>query len=274
MSTFLIIGGTGKVGSRLVQLLRADGHHVKVASRREGDTHFDWHDPSTYGHALEKTNGVFIVGPGSATDWSESLTGLLAEAAVRGINRAVFLSARGVEFLPDGAVAKAEHALTTSGVPWTILRPTHFAQNFTEAMFVPENDQVVAPVGDGAEPFIDVEDIAQVAAAVLTQVQWENQIVEISGPEAITFTEALTVLSEHAHRTLTFVHEEPEEHAARLRKSNTPEGYINWRLAMLGGIRRGEDAYLSDGVQQVLGRPAGSFADWAAREADVLASSN
>ncbi|MCB5275397.1 NAD(P)H azoreductase [Arthrobacter sp. SO5] len=270
MKTFLIVGGTGKVGSRLAEVLRGAGHGVRVASRSGGDVRFDWREPGTYVAALHGVDGVFLVGPGSATDWSPALGQLLNVAASEGVKRAVLLSARGVEFLPDGAVGRAEKTLAAGPIPWTVLRPSHFAQNFTEAMFVPINGQILAPVADGAEPFIDVKDSAEVAAEVLTNASWENQTVEISGPSALTFDEAAAILTEHAGRRLSFIDEDPDQHARNLRAAGTPEGYITWRMAMLGGIRRGDDAYISNGVERVLGRPATSFAGWAAREGSVL----
>ena len=139
-------------------------------------------------------------------------------------------------------------------------------------MFVPVDNLIVAPVADGAEPFIDADDIAAVAAEVLSTGQWIGSTIDISGPEALTFDEAAAVLSDHAHRVLVFEHESADEHVNRLRDAETPEGYIEWRMAMLGGIRRGDDAYLSDGVHRILGRPATAFADWAAREAGRLSS--
>ncbi len=66
MSTFLVVGGTGKVGARLTRILRAQGQEVRVASRTGGDVRFDWHDPATYGLALEGVDGMFLVGPGSS----------------------------------------------------------------------------------------------------------------------------------------------------------------------------------------------------------------
>jgi uncharacterized protein YbjT (DUF2867 family) len=267
MSTFLIIGGTGKVGSRVTQYLTTAGHVARVASRTGGDVRFDWRDADSYRPAVEGADGIFIVGPGSATDWSPSLTRLLEVAAAAGVRRVVLLSARGVEFLPDGAVARAERAVQDGSIPWTILRPSHFAQNFTEAMFVPVDGAVIAPVGDGAEPFVDVDDIAQVASTVFGSDDWRNEIIDISGPSALGFVDAVAVLAEHTGRPTRFEDESAEDHIARLRSANTPEGYIEWRMAMLGGIRSGADAYVSDGVERVLGRPATSFPEWAAREA-------
>jgi uncharacterized protein YbjT (DUF2867 family) len=270
MSPFLVIGGTGKVGRRLARELRAAGHQARVASRSGGDVRFDWHDRDSYRPALSGTDGVFIVGPGSASDWSGPLSALLAAAQDSHVGRAVLLSARGVEFLPDGVVARAENALRQGPVPWTILRPSHFDQNFTEAMLVPAGGVVAAPVGDGAEPFVDVQDIAEVAAAVLAGDGRAGDTIGLSGPAAITFAEAVAILGERTGQALRFVSETPAAHVARLRAAGTPEGYITWRMAMLGGIARGADAYLSDGVSRVLGRPATSFATWASREAAAL----
>lgn len=146
MKTFLIVGGRGKVGSRLAGVLRGAGHGVRISSRSGGDVRFDWREPGTYAPALHGVDGVFLVGPGSATDWSPALGQLLNVAASEGVKRAVLLSARGVEFLPDGAVGRAEKTLAAGPIPWTVLRPSHFAQNFTEAMFVPVNEQILAPV--------------------------------------------------------------------------------------------------------------------------------
>lgn len=268
----LLIGGTGKVGRRLADVLRRRGHRVRTASRTGAEIRFDWRDPDTYVPALAGVDAVFIVGPGSARDWSPLLHALLDRAAAAGVQRAVLLSARAVEFLPDGAVDRAERALRAGLIPWNIVRPSHFAQNFTEAMFVPLDGRVAAPVGDGAEPFVDVEDVAEVAATLLTDPAFEHEVVEVSGPEAVTFERAVAILGEAAGRPFRFEDETPDAHAARLRDDGTPEGYITWRMAMLGGIRTGADAYVSDGVERVLGRAATSFETWARREATVLAA--
>jgi uncharacterized protein YbjT (DUF2867 family) len=281
MATYLILGGTGKVGRRVVRILERDGHIARAAGR-SGPVRFDWNDPGTWEPAVRGADGIFVVGPGSATDWSPLLTRLLetAAGAGAGAGRAVLLSSRGVEFLPDGNVARVENALRAGPLPWTILRPSHFAQNFTEAMFTPvfsgpadapagspARGVVTAPVGDGAEPFIDVLDIAEAAARVLVTGDADGEIVALSGPAAITFDEAARVLSDVTGQQVEFRDQPLAGHADQLRAAGTPEEYVRWRLAMLGGIRRGDDAYLSDGVQRLLGRPATSFAAWARREA-------
>jgi len=266
MATFLILGGTGKVGRRVARILEHEGHLTRPVGRST-PLRFDWKDPDTWAPALSGADGVFVVGPGSATDWSPQLTALLRAASTAGVRHAVLLSARGVEFLPDGNVARAEQALRSGPLPWTILRPTHFAQNFTEAMFAPVDGRITAPVGDGAEPFIDVEDLAEAAARVLATGTATGETVPLSGPAALTFEQAARVLSDVTGRPVEFHDQQDTDHAAELRAAGTPEEYLRWRLAMLGGIRRGEDAYLSDGIEHLLGRPATDFTTWARREA-------
>ncbi|MFJ8061872.1 NAD(P)H-binding protein [Streptomyces sp. NPDC096142] len=265
MAQILVLGGNGKVGRRLIGALREDGHQG-VAASRSSALRFDWRDPSTWKAAIGSADGVFVVGPGSAHDWSGLLSAFLHRAGEAGVRHAVLLSARGVEFLPGGAVDLAERALTASPVPWTVLRPSHFAQNFTEAMFAPVDGVITAPVGDAAEPFVDVQDVAEVAARILARGTHVSERIALSGPAALTFRQAAGVLAAASGTAVRFRSEDPSAHAARLTEAGTPPGYVEWRMAMLEGIRTGADAYLSQGVEEVLGRPATAFADWAARE--------
>lgn len=270
MTAFLILGGTGKVGRRLATHLDAAGMTTRALGRST-TLPFDWDRPDTWPAALSGINAIFIVGPGSARDWSPTLTALLAQAQAAGITHAVLLSARGVEFLPDGNVARAERALREGPLPWTILRPSHFAQNFTEAMFVPRNGVVRAPLAEGSEPFIDVRDIVEVAATILIQAAssagtTHTGIIDLSGPRALTMTHAVQLVSAATGVRAIFEDESEQTHREAMRADGVPEEYIRWRLAMLRGIRSGEDAYVSTGVRTVLGREATSFAEWIERE--------
>lgn len=270
MAQIVVLGGKGKVGRRLTETLTRQGHEATAASR-SSRVRFDWHDASTWAAAVGDAESVFVVGPGSARDWNGLLARFLDVAASAGVRHAVLLSARGVEFLPGGAVDLAERALEAGPVPWTVLRPSHFAQNFTEAMFAPVDGVISAPVGTAAEPFIDVRDLAETAARILVERACVGWRIALSGPTAVSFEEAAAVLSAASGVNVRFEPEDPATHMARLRAAGTPEGYVEWRMAMLEGIRRGADAYVSDGVEQVLGRPATTFTAWAAREVPTAA---
>src|SRR3954452_2457635 len=270
MDTHLIIGGTGKVGRRGRDTLRHAGRPVRVATRKGGDVRFDWYDRATYAPALGGVEAVYLTGPGSSTDYSPLLSDFLAEADRAGVRRVVLLSARAAIFQPEGIVARAERAVRDSPVSWTILRPSWFAQNFTEGIFIPRDDTITAPVGDGREPFIHVADIAAVAAVTLTGDQYAGETIDLSGPEATTFAEAVAVVAAHAGRNLRFVAADPGDFAREMAAAGITDLYVAWRVAMLEGTRDGRDAFLSDGVERVLGRPPTAFAAWAAREAPSL----
>jgi uncharacterized protein YbjT (DUF2867 family) len=155
----------------------------------------------------------------------------------------VLLSARRVEFLPGGAVGRAEQALRDGPLPWTILRPTHFAQNFTEAMFVPRDGLITAPVGAGREPFADVADVAEVVAAVLAGGGHDGATLGLSGPESISFPEAAQVLAQVSGAPVRFADKPDAEHAARpggtVGPVHTGLGVtVRWRLAGPGTVAR------------------------------------
>jgi uncharacterized protein YbjT (DUF2867 family) len=238
MSTFLVIGGTGKTGRRVVD--RLAGHDVQVASRATG---FDWADPA---YDLAGIDGVFLTVPGQDPRNSERVARLLDGFA----GRAVLLSARAVEFHPDGALAAVEDAVR--GSDHTILRPSWFVQNFTEGFLAPDGDGIVtAPTGAGREPFVDLDDVADVAVAALTRDGHAGATYELSGPAALTFAEAAERVGGR------FVAADPGEYAAAL---DLPPEYVSWRMAMFDAIREGRDARVSSGVQDALGRPARAFA--------------
>lgn len=196
---------------------------------------------------------------------------LLAAFAERareaGVSRLVLLSARGVDQDPDNPLRQAEQAVAGAGLPVTVVRPTWFMQNFTEAFCAPglADGAIVAPTGGGAEPFIDADDIAAVAAAGLTGAT-EPGAYGLSGPAALTFGEAAQVLGERTGRPVAHVDVPVEQWVQGAQTNALPPEYAGMLGALFGLNRDGHDAHLPDGVQRALGRPATSFKDWAARE--------
>jgi uncharacterized protein YbjT (DUF2867 family) len=261
MSTYLIVGATGKTGGRVASLLSGE-HQVRAASRH-GEVHFDWAVTSTFAPALEGVDGLFLTVPGQAPEGAARVGELLELATRSGAKRVVLLSARAAEFHPTGALAAIEQVVRQGPIAHTILRPSWFAQNFTEGFLAPdEHGNVSAPTGVGREPFIDLEDVARVAVAALT-TDAVNGTIGLSGSEALSFGEAVDVLGHATGRTLHFDPADPTQYRSALAEQ-LPEEYVAWRMAMFDAIRDGRDAYLSSGVEDVLGRPARSFSRWAA----------
>jgi uncharacterized protein YbjT (DUF2867 family) len=97
----------------------------------------------------------------------------------------------------DERLMAAERTVRRSGADWTILRPDWFNQNFDEGFFRPAvlAGELALPLGDARQVFVDADDIAAVAAAVLTEEGHAGRSYELSGPDALTFAEAIEIIS-------------------------------------------------------------------------------
>jgi uncharacterized protein YbjT (DUF2867 family) len=183
----LALGGTGKTGRRLVERLIRQDVPVRIGSRSNRPP-FDWARPDTWRPVLEGAYAAYVnyapdLGAPGSTD---AIAAFVDEAVAADVRRLVLLSGRG----EDGAAA-CEDILTRSDTDWTILRSSWFNQNFSESYLL---DPVLAgalalPAGDVGEPFVDADDIADVAAAVLTSDGHSGEIYELTGPRLLTFAD-------------------------------------------------------------------------------------
>ncbi|RCV52917.1 NmrA family NAD(P)-binding protein [Marinitenerispora sediminis] len=259
----LVLGGTGKTGRRVAAHLSERGHPVRALSRSTGQR-FDWHDTSTWDAALRDVRSAYVVEPGTA-DAPETVRAFAERAAAQGVQRLALLSFRQVEEPEHAHYRAIEQAVRDSGAGWTMLRPDWFAQNFSEDFF---REGVLAgglrlPTGDGAVPFVDAEDIAAVAAAVLTEDGHDGRVYEITGPRLLTLADALAEIARAGGPAARFTHVEAGDFRADLGRQGWPAEAADVVTALLDGIRRGRNASVSDGVRQVLGREPADFADYA-----------
>jgi uncharacterized protein YbjT (DUF2867 family) len=281
MSTITVLGATGKTGRRVVDRLASAGHNVRAASRTPAGAtpqvhpvHFDWDDVATYDAVVDGADGLYVIPPAFVVNHVDAVTALAKSALTAGVTKAVLLSARGVDADDNIPMRRSELAMLASGLNVTIIRPTWFAQNFSEGIFASALvDGVLAvPAAMGLEPFIDVDDVADVAAALLTESGHGEAAYDLSGSEAITFADAARILAINVGRPIEFIDAVPAQFIAQVAAAGVPNDYA----AMLGGIfeviRNGWDAHLSDGVQRVTGRPAQSFTQWAARTVRPLST--
>ncbi|MER5776512.1 NAD(P)H-binding protein [Streptomyces sp. NPDC002039] len=269
----LVIGGTGKTGRRVVRRLTESGVPVRSASR-SGETRFDWLDETTWGPALDGVSGVYIV----QNDTEPRTRELARRAAAAGVRRLVLLSARGVDtpgyYGEDPSTSDAflagEAAVRESGLAWTVLRPGWFAQNFDEGFF---NEGVLSgelrlPAGDGAATWIDVEDIAAVAVAALTEDGHDGQTYELSGPRAVSLPEVLDLIGAATGRKATYTPLSTPDFIAELGAQGVPAADAAIWAAALYPVQQGFEAKVSDGVRRALGREPRDFADYVAAAAE------
>jgi uncharacterized protein YbjT (DUF2867 family) len=272
MKHILILGGTGKTGRRIVRRLQAAGQPVRAVSRTSGDIPFDLDNPTTWAPALDGVTAVYIVEPNLQTniDRQARIPRFVTEAVAAGVRRLVLLSAHGVGEADDSHPLKAaEQAVRGSGVDWTIVRPDWFSQNFSESFWLPGilDGTLNLPTGDGRTPFIDAEDIAEVAAAALTEDRHSGQIYPLTGPRAISFGEAADLIGKATGRTMRHVDVAPEVFIERQVANGVPPDVARLLTDLLVAIRNGSGGALSDGVERALGRPPRPFEDYVAETA-------
>ncbi|MGH4033382.1 SDR family NAD(P)-dependent oxidoreductase [Actinomycetota bacterium Odt1-20B] len=262
-SPVLVLGGTGKTGRRVAAQLAGRGQRAVTASR-SGQRRFDWHSKATWEPAVAGVRAAYLVD--SQTPEAAALMGEFSRVAVAaGVRRLVLLSARAWEQAGDEAGFAVERAVQDSGAAWTVLRPTWFAQNFSEEAFL--RDAVAAgrvelPAGAGRDPFIDAEDIAACAAAALVEDGHEGAVYALSGPRAMTFGDCVAEIASATGRDLTYVPVTPEEYVTHLLGRGYDKEFAAFAAELVGSIAGNAGDYLSDGVHRLLGRAPRDFAQY------------
>ncbi len=262
--SILVLGATGKTGSRIATRLEEKGQAVRRASRNS-ETPFDWEQPQTWPAILEGVSSAYIsyfpdiAFPG-AVEQVEAFTALARE---KGLQRFVLLTGRG-EFHAE----RAEAVVRNSGVPFTIVRAAWFAQNFSEgALLGPVMAGVLPmPAGDVREPIIDVDDIADVAVAALTEEGHDGELYEVTGPRLMTFADMAAELSRAMGKTVQYLPISFEDFHAEIAHANG-EMIADVITDIARETLDGRNANLADGVQRALGRAPRDFADFANKAA-------
>ena len=259
----LVLGGTGKTGRRVAERLRSRGVATRVASRSATPA-FDWDDPGTWDAALEGVTAAYIsYAPDLAIPGAtESIRAFVDKAAARGVRRMVLLSGRGEE-----EAQACERIVQEADVDWTIVRASWFMQNFSEGEFAGMimEGAITLPAADIPEPFIDINDIADVAVAALTEEGHAYEIYEVTGPRLLTFSDLAREISDAIGRDVQFVQIPKEAFAQAIAESGTPTD-VAWLLNYLfETVLDGRNAHLGDGVQRALDREPADFAEYVQR---------
>jgi uncharacterized protein YbjT (DUF2867 family) len=257
----LVLGGTGKTGRRVAERLMARGVPTRIGSR-SGRPGFDWEDRSTWAPVLEGVRSAYAsYYPDLAVPGAAETVGSFAELAVQsGVPRLVLLAGRGE---PEGE--EAEDAVRASGAALTIVRSTWFAQNFSEDYWRDAvlSGEVALPAGEVPEPFVDADDIADVAVAALTDDRHIGELYELTGPRLLTFADAVDEIARATGREIRYVPVSIEDFAAAAAAEGVDREVIELLTYLFGEVLDGRNARLADGVQRALGREPRDFSDYA-----------
>ncbi|MGH9900181.1 MAG: NmrA family NAD(P)-binding protein, partial [Pyrinomonadaceae bacterium] len=154
-----------------------------------------------------------------------------------------------------------EQAVQNSGADWTIVRCNWFNQNFSESFMLQWvlSGEIALPAGDVAEPFVDADDIADVAVAALMGAGHAGQLYELSGPRLLTFTDVAAEIAKATNRDVHYMPITAEQFTAWLQENGLPTEFTELVTTVLDG----RNAHLTDGVQRALGREPRDFTDYA-----------
>ncbi|PSK87484.1 uncharacterized protein YbjT (DUF2867 family) [Murinocardiopsis flavida] len=259
----LIIGGTGKTGSRVAHRLDALGHANRPVSRST-DPRFDWTDPGSWPAALAGCDAAYVTyQPDLAIPGADEAIGRFAAAAVAaGCRRLVLLSGRGEE-----GAQRAEQALIASGAEWTIIRSAFFAQNFTESIWAPEvaAGRLTMLRHGAPEPFVDADDIADVAVAALTAPGHVGRVHNVTGPRLLTFGDVADAIGAAAGRPVTYVELGTDDFIGHLVDAGVPREDAAGMAHLFSEVLDGRNAHVTTDVADVLGREPRDLADVIAR---------
>jgi uncharacterized protein YbjT (DUF2867 family) len=262
----LVLGGTGKTGRRILERLRRRGVPTRVGSRAANPP-FDWNRPATWDAALDGVRAVYLsYAPDLAIPGATEAARAFVEKGIEhGVERLVLLSGRG-----EAEAQHCEVIVQDSGIEWTVVRSSWFNQNFSEGAFLDMvlSGAIALPAGNVPEPFVDADDIADVAVAALTEEGHAGQIYEVTGPRMLTFREAAAEIGRASGRDIQYIQIAQEAFAAGVAESGLPEDLV-WLLGYLfSTVLDGRNAHVCDGVQRALGRAPTDFAGYARRVAD------
>jgi uncharacterized protein YbjT (DUF2867 family) len=265
--TTLVLGASGKTGRRVAQRLTDRGLPVRLGSRT-GTPPFDWNDRSTWAPVLEGISRVYIsYYPDVAVPGAVETIGAFADLAVdKGARRLVFLAGRG-----EAEAERAEDAVRDSGADVTIVRATWFAQNFSEGFMCEGilSGVLALPAGDTPEPFVDVDDIADVAVAALTDDRHIGQLYELTGPRALTFAQAVEEIAQATGQAVRYQPVSLDEYSSAMAAQGLPTEVIELTGYLFSEVLDGRNSQATNGVARALGRPARDFATYARDAAAV-----
>ncbi|MEM7311392.1 MAG: NmrA family transcriptional regulator, partial [Planctomycetota bacterium] len=244
--------------------LEAQGRPLRRASR-SAEVTFDWDDPGTWDDALRGAGAAYVVyTPDLAVPAAPAAIRAFAERALaHGLERLVLLSGRGE---PEAQRCERILADTVAGrADWTVVRAAWFQQNFSEGAFLEPvlAGSVALPAGEVPEPFVDVDDVADVAVAALTEDGHAGEVYEVTGPRLLTFAEAVADVAAAAGREVSYAQLTMPDFRAYLAGAGVPDGYGELLEYLFTEQGRGHNAHVTDGVQRALGRAPRDLRDYA-----------
>ncbi|HNU50210.1 MAG TPA: SDR family oxidoreductase [Verrucomicrobiota bacterium] len=281
MKNILVTGSTGSLGRAVVTALKAKGYGIRAAARAPGKLPpgggvepvlFAYEDQATHAAALQGVEGVFLMAPPLDPEAPAKLKPVIDLAKSRGVRHIVLTSAMGVDAVEQAPLRIVERQLMASGVPYTILRPNFFMENFSTGFLAPMLKQrgIFLAAADGKTSFISVVDIAE-AASVVFQKGLVSKEYNLTGPEALDHAQVAATISEVSGKTVTYQAIPEDAMLSGLRGTGMPEGSVQYVRVLYSAVRAGYTAAVTNDIEALTGRKPMSFDAFARQSAAVWA---
>lgn len=255
----LVLGATGNIGKPLTEALIAKGEKVKAASRTgkavagAESVVFDFTDLSTIDNAFEGVNRVYVMVPTGYIDVVSLVTPVLDIAIKKGV-KIVLQSVLGVDADDSIPYRQLELKVERSGVPFVILRPNWFSDNFHTFWLAGIKQGVITvPAAQGKSSFIDVRDIAESAAAALTIAEFDGNAFNLTGPEALSYADAAEMLSKASGQAIQYQAIDDATFVGILTNVGVPKDYASFLASIFYPVREGWTALTTDAVETLTG---------------------
>lgn len=270
----LVTGASGNIGREVVRHLKERHAAFRIGVRKPSvapadanaqAVSFDFLDAGTYRPAVEGCNAVFLLRPPAVSNTKQTLNRFLDVARAQGVAQVVFVSVAGAGDNPVVPHHAVEQHLQAGPAGWTILRPGFFAQNLGDAYRtdIVRDNRIFLPAGSGRAAFIDVRDVAAVAANTLTDpAPHRGQIYTLTGPEALSFTDAARILTGVLTRTIVYQPASIPAYGIHLRRQGLAPMQILVQTILHAGLRYGQAEAVTDTLASLLGRPPFTLVDY------------
>ncbi|MCT8334629.1 NAD(P)H-binding protein [Leptospira sp. 85282-16] len=276
-----VYGGSGLVGGHLIKELLNNGHEVFAGSRKpesqKSSTNLHWvfadsSDLNKGQEILEKVDAAFFLSPPGQTNQYEILSPWIEKAKQISLKKLVLMTAMGVEHAPPEApFRKTEIMLEGSGIPWNIIRPNWFMQNFHTFWIagIKQDGKIYFPGGNANTSFIDARDIASVASVLLTSSKNDNQAFTLTGPESIDHNVVADHLTKVSGKNIEYVDVDPKIFESSLVSAGLSKDYAAFLVMIAGALKEGFASPILDTVKTLTGKNPISFSQYAKENANA-----
>ncbi len=276
MSTnqILVTAATGNVGAPLVQALQRKDMPFEAATRdaeqargKLGDSvstvYLDYEEPSSFSDAVQGNDLLFFCGPSATPNAAELMKPMVEEAAKHDIKHIVFIAS-----YPD-----VGDTIKQSGIDYTFINANFFMQNFElyQIEDIRDKKQIFLPCGEGKAAFIHAKDIGEVAAEILAEPEkYQQESVDITGPESIDLFEAAAAFSEVLGTEIEYKNPDADTYRTEMEDRGYSDEYIEAMISVFGKIKGDYATETSPAVEQILDRKPLTLTQYAVEEKDLF----